>query len=214
MPIWFSRKATTVALARFTDTVLENMDDSQLTGVASILNHSCLILKLKSIGFSSHVCEWFESYLTHRCQATVVDNEKSSVKPVNIGVLRGSIVGPLLFIIYMNNLPNCITSCKISMYVDDTVIYYSSKSVQSIEAKLNEDLANVYKWFTDNFLSLNEKKSKFMLIGGHQRLKSCSVSIGINGSDLERIDSFKYLGITINQNMTWSDHIESLVWQR
>ena len=101
------------------------------------------------------------------------------------------------------------------MYADDSVIYYSSKFVQSIETKLNEDLANVYKWFTNNFL-MNEHSlvvirwsAKFMLIGGHQRRKSCSnVSIGINGSDLERTDTFKYLGITINQNMTWSDHIE------
>ena len=60
------------------------------------------------------------------------------------------------------------------MYADATVIHYSSKSVKSIETKLNEDLLNVHKWFTDNLLSLNEKKSKFMLIGGHQRLKSCS----------------------------------------
>ena len=65
------------------------------------------------------------------------------------------------------------------MYADDTVIYFSSKSVKDIEEKLNEDLVNVQKWFTDNLLTLNEKKSKFMLIGGHQRLKSCSgVSMG------------------------------------
>ena len=148
--------STAVALARFTDTILDNMDDGQLTGVAFLdlskafdtVNHSRLILKLKSIGFSSHVCEWFESYLTHRCQVTVVDNYKSSVKPVNVGVPQGSILGPLLFIIYVNNLPNCITSCKISMYADDTVIHYSSKSDKSIETKLNEDLLNVHKWFT------------------------------------------------------------------
>jgi hypothetical protein len=125
-----------------------------------------IIIKLKSIGFSSHVFEWFKSYLTHRCQVTVVDNKQSSVMPMNIGVPQGSILGPLLFIIYVNELPNCITSCDISMYADDTVIYFSSKSVKNIEGKLNEGLANVQKWFTDNLLTLNEKKSKFMLIGG------------------------------------------------
>ena len=112
------------------------------------VNHSCLLLKLKSIGFSSHVCEWFKSYL----KVTVVDNKQSSVKPVNVGVPQGSIFGPLLFIIYVNKLPNCITSCNISMYADDTVIYFSSKSVKDIDGKLNEDLANVQKWFTDNLL--------------------------------------------------------------
>ena len=127
-----------------------------------------IIIKLKSIGFSSHVFEWFKSYLTHRCQVTVVDNKQSSVKHMNIGVPQGSILGALLFIIYVNELPNCITSCDISMYADDTVIYFPSKSVKNIEGKLNEGLAgsNVQKWFTDNLLTVNEKKSKFMLIGG------------------------------------------------
>ncbi len=111
-------------LAKFADTILENMDDGQLTDVAFLdlskaldtVNHSRLLLKLKSIGFSSHVCEWFKSYLTHRCQVTVVDNKQSSVKHMNIGVPQGSILGPLLFIIYVNELPNCITSCDISIY--------------------------------------------------------------------------------------------------
>ena len=88
--------------------------------------------------------------------------------PVNIGVPQGSILGLLLFIIYVNDLPNCLNSFEISMYADNTVLYYSSESVTSIEAKLNDDLLNVHKWFTDNLLTLNEKKSKFMLIGGQQ----------------------------------------------
>ena len=80
------------------------MDEGKLTGVAFLdlskgfdtVNHSCLLLKLKSIGFSCHVCEWFKSYLTHRCQVTVVDNKQFSVKPVNEGGPQGSILGSLL----------------------------------------------------------------------------------------------------------------------
>ena len=92
----------------------------------------------------------------------------SKCKPVNVRVPQGSILGQLLFTIHVNNLSYCITSCKISMYAGDTIVYYSSKSIQSIEAKFNEDLANVYKWFTGNFLSLNATKSKFMPICGHR----------------------------------------------
>jgi hypothetical protein len=132
--------STAVALANFTDTILKNMDDGQLTGVAFLylskafdtVSDSRLLLKLKSIGFSCHVCERFKSSLTHRCQVTVVDNKQYSVKPVNVGVPEGSVLGPLLFIIYVNNLPNCITSCDISMYADDIFIYFSSKSVKDI----------------------------------------------------------------------------------
>ena len=115
-----------------------------LSKVLDTVNHSRLLLKLKSIGFSSHVCEWFKSYLTHRCQVTVVDNKQSSGKPMNIGVPQGSILRPLLFIIYVNELPNCITSCDILICMR-TIL--SSIFLQSLSRILRENLTRFWQMF-------------------------------------------------------------------
>ena len=98
------------------------------------------------------------------------------------------------------------------MYADDTVLYYSSASVMDIEQHLNNDLIKVVDWFNINLLTLNNKKTNFMLIGGSQKLKSCTdVSINVENVTLDRVDCIKYLGVTINQNMTWTDHVDTIV---
>ena len=89
------------------------------------------------------------------------------------------------------------------MYADDTVLYYSSSSAKDVEHNLNVDLVNVANWFNDSLLTLNIKKSNFLLIGGSQKLKSCSeVSIVMDTVPLDRMDSIKYLGVTFTENMT------------
>ena len=86
---------------------------------------------------------------------------------VPVGFPQGSILGPL------NALPQCLTSCKVTLYVDDTLIYYSSSTLNEVESKFNVDLANVTDWFNKNLLTLNFEKSKLLLIGSSRRLKSC-----------------------------------------
>ena len=98
------------------------------------------------------------------------------------------------------------------MYADDTVLYYSSSSAKDVEHNLNVGLANVTNWFNDNLLTLNIKKSNFLLIGGSQKLKSCcEVSLVIDTVPLDRMDFIKYLGVTFTENMTWSDHVDTIV---
>ena len=89
------------------------------------------------------------------------------------------------------------------MYADDTVLYYSSSSAKDVEHNLNVDLVNVANWFNDSLLTLNIKKSNFLLIGGSQKLKSCcEVSLVIDTVPLDRMDFIKYLGVTFTENMT------------
>ena len=93
-----------------------------------------------------------------------------------------------------------------------TVIYVSAKDAATVESRLNIDLQLISKWFSDNLLTLNENKCKFVLFGSTHKLKSFqNFSLCINEYNLERTDSFKYLGVTISQNMTWQDHISSIV---
>ena len=140
--------STVTALAHFTDNILQSLDSGCMTGAVFIdlskafdtVDHEILVRKLKSIGVSTQVEKWFVSYLNNRHQVTSIENCLSPSHEVRVGVPQGSILGPLLFLIYINDLPHCLEYCKVVMYADDTVLYYSGKSCHEIESHLNADL--------------------------------------------------------------------------
>ena len=119
--------------------------------------------------------------------------------------------GPLLFIIYVNDLSSCIKYCKVSLYADDTVIYFSSSDVSVVEDKLNSDLASLSRWLKENLRTLNETACKFVIFGSNQKLAEINIIfLQINGCQVDAEDSFKYLGVVMHKNMSWLDHIDQL----
>lgn len=211
--------STEVALTNFTDLVLEKMDRRLVTGAVFLdlskafdtVDHSILFTKLSKSGLSDPVVDWFKSYLLQRTQVTTVDSSSSSAKSVLVGVPQGSVLGPLLFLIYVNDMPSCAKSCEVSLYADDTVVYYSSSNIRELEDNLNADLKLLCKWFNDNLLTLNIDKCKFVIFGSSRKLNSFSnLLVEINGQPLERKESFKYLGVKLSENMSWSEHINAL----
>ena len=164
------------------------------------------------MGVSSNGLEWFRSYLSNRRQQTSCGNELSEPLPVTLGVPQGSVLGPLLFLKYINELPGAASHCQVSLYADDTVLYCFSKDPHQLEKKLNEDLSNVAVWLKENKLTLNLGKSKSMLIGSNQKIAKISeLSISIFNCNLENVESFKYLGIKLTSDFTWSDHVEYVI---
>ncbi len=180
--------STEIALAHFTDTILTNMDKGLVTRAVFLdlakafdtVDHSLLFEKLGSYGLSNDSVNWFKSYLTNRNQLTAMGNTFSSFKHVPVGVPQGSVLGPPLFLIFVNDLPSCVNHCEISLYADDTVMYFSSNNACDLELKLNSDLKHLCSWFNDNLLTLNVSKCKFVIYGSSRKVaKFDNVSITV-----------------------------------
>ena len=135
-----------------------------------IVNHRILLLKLVALGVDSPSAAWFKSYLNNRTQQTVIGKVASSPRNVDIGVPQGSVLGPLFFLVYINDLAECLQNSQTTLFADDTAIYCSVPSSENLQTKLNEDLHRVKEWLNSHKLSLNVSKTKFMVIGGRQRL--------------------------------------------
>ena len=125
-----------------------------------------------------------------------------------MGVPQGSILGPLLFAIYINDLPVHLQNTTVTLFADDTALYCSSDSAHDLETKLNQDLGRLAQWLHRHKLTLNVSKFKFILIGSPRKLNSFKeVTLKIQEKKLDKANSYKYLGVIINETLTWSDHI-------
>ena len=128
------------------------------------------------------------------------------------GIPQGTILGPLLFILYINDLPNCLSNSVARMYADDTHLTFASNNIETINDVMNLDLSNVNTWLTANKLTLNSSKTEFMLIGSRQRLVTYDTSpkLIIGGDIIQQVSSVKSLGVHIDENLSWTIHIEKI----
>ena len=180
-----------------------------MTKAFDTVDHCILLSKLSAIGVSPSSLKWFESYLGYRKQQTSCGNELSDALPVIYGVPQGSILGPLLFLVYINNLTDAVKNSDVTLYADDTVLYCFSKDPVLLAKNLNEDLSSVSQWLHGNKVTLNLDKTKSMIIGSNRKLSNItSFSLSVSDNDINTVPSFKYLGVMISTNFTWVNHIE------
>nr|CAH7732385.1 unnamed protein product [Callosobruchus chinensis] len=188
--------STTTALARVCDDILRGMDNKQATVLVLLdfskafdtLNHKLLIAKCKHIGFDLISLRWLKCYLNDRHQYVTIRSKTSSKKPVCSGVPQGSVLGPLLFLIYTFDLINAIKNCSVQLYADDTQIYHSFNPEEHEYAStlINEDLINICSYADKHNLRLNAAKSTCMIFCSKKKrelLKSL-VSIKIHSEAL------------------------------
>ena len=213
------KRSTSTALIDFTDQVLENMDKGCVTGtvfpdfhkVFNTVNYLLLINKLKSLGVAGKSLEWFRSSLTGGVKKTMCVNALSATAKVTMGVPQGSILRPLLFLVYIDGVQSELQHSKMTMFADDMAFYCRENSPTNLQSKLNADLAAITSWLHNNKLTLNVTKSKFMVNGGRDKLSQFNdIALVANNDQLENVTKFKYLGVIINQHLTWHDHIEQL----
>jgi len=161
--------------------------------------------KLQSLGVESYLLKWIHSYLANRRQCVVLDGAKSSVLPVSSGVPQGSVLGPLLFIIYIDGVQGAtVSNSTVVLYADDMVLY---KTIQSQEdySLIQTDINAVATWIENRSLMFNQEKCKLMLFSrkGTAQLPT----IKLNGCSLERVSEFKYLGVHLTSDLSWSTRV-------
>ena len=151
---------------------------------------------------------WFRSYLDNRQQYVQYNNCKSSISTIPCGVPQGSVLGPLLFIIYTNDLPNNLISCKTIPFADDTTLYLSSTDIQYLYTTANKDLESLTEWFRSNKLSLDVGQTHYVLFTHKPIMVPENLNITIGEETIQRRDTVKFLGMYIDSKLEWHDHIK------
>ena len=169
------------------------------------VNHKILLAKLNKYGIRGIALQLFESYLSNRWQYVKLQDIESDFQPIDIGIPQGSILGPLLFLIYINDLPN-VSNFFVKLFVDDTFLSISYQNLAELRTIANKELKKNYNWLVANKLTRNIGKSKFMIIS-RRRDSNQLFSLRINGVALERCSSYKYLGVFIDEALNWKPHI-------
>lgn len=212
------------ALIDVTENIRRELDDGKVNFLILLdhskafdtVDHQLLCTKLRYIfNFSSTSTKLISSYLTNRSQSVYVNNTTSNPLKLTRGVPQGSILGPLLFSLYINDLPQNVSNCRVHMYADDVQLYLSSptESIRENVEKLNHDLKNIHYWASANGLSINPRKSKCLLIHKKTIKPILDTNIVINNEKIEIARKAKNLGVVFNSNLTWSDHVNTLVVQ-
>lgn len=178
------------------------------------VDHSILTKKLEKLFyFSPTACKLIQAYLSGRSQAVEINGERSEYLHLVRGVPQGSILGPLLFCLYINDLPDAISHCKVHMYADDVQIYRSCKisDTSSCLDQINTDLAKINDWAIHNGLCINPSKSKCIFLSKSNSAINDGFQIKINNNIIEFTSSCKNLGIVFDDKLSWSNHIASTV---
>ena len=173
------------------------------------LIHEILISKLKHYGVRGEAIDLIRSYLYQRQELVEFNGCLSDMRYIETGVPQESVLGPLLFSIYINDLPSCSDMFKMIMYADDTNLLCDFSNDHDIETLLNNELCKITDWLQANKLSLNVNKTKFMVFHSDRRRVVYPV-LSINNTIIERVDTFNFLGLRISHDLKWKTHIQTM----
>lgn len=196
-------RSTTAAINSLISHITSGFNDSELTGVIccdlskafDCISHETLSLKLRRYGFQNSSIQLINSYLTDRYQTVYLNNQQSESLKISYGVPQGSILGPILFLIYINDINNC-TANKLILYADDTSIICNSTNINSLKENMQNASAEVGDWFLANQLTLNQQKTE----------KIVFTQKNLN----EMQNNIKFLGVTLDKKLIWENHVDNM----
>lgn len=211
--------STELALLTLTDKIKGAIDQGfvvggvfiDLTKAFDTINHKILIHKLESYGITGPALQFISSYLCNRTQVVQIDGKVSAAKKVNQGVPQGSILGPLLFLLFINDLPNVLTATDCILYADDTTIFTYANNVDELQRNINVDLHNISSWCRMNMLRINPSKTVFIVFHSFPTVLSKSISVRLDDNLIPMSDSTTFLGVVLDRHMKFNLHAQSLI---
>lgn len=171
------------------------------------VDHTILLSKLRFYGIRGLALDWFRSYLFNRQQYTVINDCKSNLLNISHGVPQGSILGPLLFLIFINDLPNSSNLFKCILFADDRTLSYSfSKANMEIAIKINNELVSANSWLDANKICINVDKTKFMTFTYKRHIDVPLLKMG--NANISEVDNIKFLGMYLDRHLTFKYHVD------
>ena len=171
------------------------------------VDHGILLDKLYCYGIRGIAHDWFVSYLSNRQQSVIYNGYESELKVMRFGVPQGSILAPMLFLLYINDLTNVSSFFMPILFSDDTNIFCTGIDLKNMIRQVNEELAKIYAWVNANKLSLNSDKTNFMLFMPKYS-SHCADHIVINQTRIQEVKETKFLGVIIDNKLKWSAHVK------
>ena len=219
---WAYRKgsSTILLLITMTERWRRALDNRKVVGVVFVdlkkafdsISHPLPLVKLQELGIAGKLWLWIKDYLTNRKQITMVNGQESKTMDVEFGVPQGSVLGPTLFALFCNDLPNIVVEDEdgeIEMFADDTTIYVIGQTVDIVSLKLNEILSKFWVWCLNNALTPHPGKTEYMLMGG-KSFVGPEQAIKLGNSIIKRVQSTRCLGMELDDEMKWSKHVLDL----
>ena len=213
--------STASALLDCTNSWYMNMDRKMFNLVVFLdlkkafdtVNHDILVRKLELYGITGNALSMIKSYLTDRKQKCQLGDVITSESRVTCGIPQGSILGPLLFLLYINDLPDCLRQVSPRLFADDTNLTAAGETIEEVELAMNNDLLRIKEWLLANKLSLNVAKTEFLLIGSDHKLNNLDSQpcVNIGHDSIKQVQHSKVLGVEIDENLSWNKHIENVV---
>ena len=211
-------RSTEHAILELTDKISKAMDEGKytmgifldLSQAFDTVNFEILFKKLQHYGIRGICLQWFKDYLQERTQIVKYKQHRSTEMNVTTGVPQGSILGPLLFLLYINDTESCSDILSFILYADDTNAFYSNPCLKTLYNTIQNEMNKVVKWLNANKLSINAPKTKFVIFKSKSLLNTYN-TIKINNDLVKQVTFVKFLGVIIDEELTWKNHISSVL---
>ena len=213
-----SNRSTTQAILLIADKIQRAIEDKKiscgifldLSKAFDTVDHCILLKKLDYYGIRGIANDWFQSYLSNRKQFVTIGSASSEPQLMTCGVPQGSVLGPLLFLLYINDFNKASSVLDLHLFADDSNLFFSHKNLQTLESIVNNELSNIHEWLCANRLSLNTDKINYVLFHTVQKHITDCFSLKLNNKQISKKKCIKYLGVLIDSHLNWKEHILNL----